>query len=1302
MYGVVRATNATVQSQEIVRQNLAPRHTVTVRYRMGPFGRIFPPLFLRVSNFEPCKGTSQRAKLIRPRHLTQTSVIGLRHAHKIWSVTNLRNGKSEPRCSGPRLSAETSGHHGFATVNLYPDIKRAAVSAVALLSLTGLETFQSAMAVEISSSTTEQVSTSSANNGQADDVTITDDGDISADTEDGFVAVTVDSSNDVTNDGTIEIEDSDSSTGILIHSGVTSTITNTGSIQLIEDYTREDEDDDDDDDGELAVGSDRVGILLDAGGVLTGDIILESGSSITVEGNNSAAILLNSAIDGNFTHDGTVSVTGSDTTGILFGDDISGDIQLSGSVSVRGENALGVSIEGDVGGALTVESSILATGFVSTTATNYVAPFYVDEDTDPVDERLDADDLYDSGSALAIGGSLANGLLINGAYDDFVSDEDDDDDTKDTIEDFDENRTTGSVATYGSSPALLISPDWGDEADGDLTIGTVVETVRDTTDDDDDDDTTETLAVFSYENGLINRGGITANGKNIGFDATALRISGSEDGLYQTIISGGILSTGSISATTYEADSVAVDLLSGAVIGSLANSGSISAYSATLNDNSAIAISIGEGVGLSELTNSGSITSTVLGYSGQATAVLDISGQLETLTNSGTISASVTDDGREDTGLGTAVAIDLSSHAASDGVIITQYQETPVEDINDDDEIDEDDVTTPSIIGDIFMGAGDDTLRILAGSVTGDTDFAAGAGTLELSSSEYTGDILFSGSSSTVSLSNSTLTGDLDFGSSGGTFALRNSSEFLGELSATTGVLAVSVSDSSLKLTSDTTAQIESLTVSDSSTLEFEIDAQSGKTSAYLDVVGVASLGSNTLIVPRLTTISDATFSTLLIVADELSFEEGSDSVSTADLPWIYDVTLTTEDSDRDSLSLEFSLKTTDELGFDSNQSAAYASVIEVFADGEDLAAAVTGISDEATFLQSYNLILPQRTDASTRYLESQSTAAYSALSERLALIRRDRARAGSVWIQQHYSTLNVDPTSDSPGYDGRGLGVTVGADGNLFGLDAVGLMFSLSNGQFEEMTGGYNPVDMTSHGFGAYVSHKLGPFDLQLAAQHALIDFASYREVAIGTDDPLDTADDDEDGYYYSEVSAGWSGSSDSASALVSTNFRKGVFSVTPKLGIDYFSLKQDGYTETGTNGLNLAVSSARTDKVTAVAGLAFGVNWQTHPRDLYSMSQAVSDDAGMSYYTTDWTLGLETGARSTLSSTPYAVSANFVGYDSTFTLASTETFGDAATVGLALSGSSALMDFRVGVGTEFSEEAQAYTANASFRLKF
>ena len=113
----------------------------------------------------------------------------------------------KPRRGTPRPFPDTPRRPSLTPrVNL-PCLNRSRVSVLALMAMSGLGYAQLASAVEITKSTTDPVSTSTIDDGAADDITITDDGTIVADTEAGFVAVTVDSSNDVTNDGTIKIED---------------------------------------------------------------------------------------------------------------------------------------------------------------------------------------------------------------------------------------------------------------------------------------------------------------------------------------------------------------------------------------------------------------------------------------------------------------------------------------------------------------------------------------------------------------------------------------------------------------------------------------------------------------------------------------------------------------------------------------------------------------------------------------------------------------------------------------------------------------------------------------------------------------------------------------------------------------------------------------------------------------------------------------------------------------------------------------------------------------------------------------
>lgn len=742
--------------------------------------------------------------------------------------------------------------HSKAAEHMNHNVRRAALIVSAAVLGGG-----TAQPQEIDGTVRSTVFTSTANNGTPGDVVVTESGSIEFENSDGAEGIVVDTDNTVLLDGDIVIEDSDNSTGIRITAGRVSSIEVNGRIDLIEDYEREDEDLDDDDDGPIAIGTGRTGILAEAGSALAGDIVLGAGSSITVEGNDSSAIRLRSGLEGDLVLDGLLSVRGSNTVGLDIAGPVGGDLLVSGNIGATGDGTVGVSLAEDVGGTVTVEGAVSATGFTSTSQTNYVAPANVTEDTEPLEERRDADDLLDGGPAFAIGGSVAGGLLINGRVDDFVSEEDLDDETKDTVEDFDENRAVGSISVFGSAPALQISPDWGAPADGDLVLGPVVETVRDTLDDDDDDDETETLAVFTFDEGLINRGSIASRGLNVGFDSRAIEISGSADGLYETRIEGGILNTGSITSNAVEANATTLHLRRGANTNRLTNDGTIAAEIATTEATQAYAILIEDGASLQRIDNSGRISATSRGNSGAATAILDRSGTLSQITNLGRIEGSFLFDGLETDVSEDGVAIDLSQAATATDVTLVQRRETPTDDVNGDDEIDEDDVAAPSITGHIFFGDGDDIFISEDGTVSGDIDFGAGSSRLDFSNTDYAGDVRFSGSNADMVLAaESTFDGDIYFASGTNTLSLRSGAVFSGSIFTTDAQLALAVDNAELRVGAANAAAVDSLVLSGSSVLEVEIDPRSQTTEPIFTVAGTATLSDETRIRPVFTTVS--------------------------------------------------------------------------------------------------------------------------------------------------------------------------------------------------------------------------------------------------------------------------------------------------------------------------------------------------------------------------------------------------------------------------------------------------------------
>ncbi|MEO1662201.1 MAG: autotransporter outer membrane beta-barrel domain-containing protein [Pseudomonadota bacterium] len=1134
-----------------------------------------------------------------------------------------------------------------------------------------------ASAQEISTETSTPVTTSTINGGAAGDVNITEDGSIVLGGTEGQVAVTMDSDNSITHDGEITIDDTNNVTGILLTPGRKGGLTMSGSINLVEDYEREDDDDDDDLDGPLAIGENRIGLLLEAGGPHTGDINLQTGSAINVEGNDSAGIVLRSQLNGSFIQDGAMSVIGDDTIGLDIADGVTGDVLISGGISARGANARGASFDGDLGGNLTVESAISASGFANTGITNYVDPLSVTDDTPLLDERIDAEDLNDNGAALAIGGSIANGFLVNGAVP--VLDPDQaDDETKDTVEDFNENRVAGSIQSIGSAPAVQITPDLNGDAASNITLGTVVETVRDTTDDDDDDDTTETLATFSYEHGLINRGQIIGNGLNVGFDATALQISGSQDGDFTTTISGGILNTNQISAVAAEANATAIDLGAGAIIGQLDNDGTIAASTTTTAGNTATTLSITEGAVLSSINNSGRMTASSDGQTGTATVIQDRADTVTNVTNTGVIRASLSDDGVTSPDLedGDAIALDFSRSTRD--ITVTQARATPVVDTNDDDVIDDDDVTTPGLTGNILFGSGNDIFTSTDGNVTGDVSFGLGDAEMTVNNTTLFGDISFSDGANTLSATASEITGDVSFGGASGVFNLNNST-FTGRILTDGTLNSFSAVDSNLVLEPGMTANMDTMSVTGSSVIEFQLDPRAANDVPAFTVADLATIGDGVTLRPDLQAIESEDFSYTIIDAGTLDFGGSLDSSLLDETPFIYDVALAVNDADRDTLSIEFSLKSAEQLGFDSNQSSAYSAVLDVFSTNDELGAALADITDEQEFNQVYDLLLPQRTDAATRYLSSQGTAAFGALGNRLdAITQSDDGNMG-VWAQEYFTEIDVDTSQDVPGYNGNGLGFAAGYDQRLGFIDVVGVFLNYSSGDFEEKTGGTNPVTTSGFGAGLYTKESLGPLDFTFSGQYSKVDFNSRREVVLASNT--------------FEQRGAWEGTSGMASASVSSRFASARFYARPKLSIDYFELSQDGYTETTTtnvvseNGADLALElgAADTDRVSAAAVLELGARLPVGSRSPAFVIPQVS-----------------LGYRSEISSTPYLTTARFIGSDESFFILSEETYSDAILGGVSLSTDSLLGTARFGYDVEVADESIVHFAGATLKLRF
>lgn len=406
----------------------------------------------------------------------------------------------------------------------------AALLPLALASVARAET-------KITTAVTTPLSTSTANGGAPDDLTIDTAGSVKPTT--AGAAVTLDSNNKVTNNGAISFNDVDNATGVLVKGGHTGSVTNAGTITVSEDVTIPDTDNDGFPDGPAAQGSNRFGIHVIGAGGLTGDIVNTTAGTISIKGNDSAGIAVETLLSGNLVNQGTVSVTGDRAIGIST-QHVIGNVQVLGPVTVSGVGSQAV-VLGDVDGRVQLQNAITSSGYKTTARL-----------ADAARALLGADDLQQGGSTVSITGNVGGGVLLDRPP---TLDPNNADVDGDGIPDTQES--TAVITSFAAAPAL--------------DIGSVHAT---------------TLGVVGTgENayGLVIKGTVSGQGVNDGVGATAIRIGQAGGGT--TTVTGGINNIGgAITAAAFGADvkanggdATAVLINANGVVPAVVNAGTISA-----------------------------------------------------------------------------------------------------------------------------------------------------------------------------------------------------------------------------------------------------------------------------------------------------------------------------------------------------------------------------------------------------------------------------------------------------------------------------------------------------------------------------------------------------------------------------------------------------------------------------------------------------------------------------------------------------------------------------------------------------
>lgn len=842
----------------------------------------------------------------------------------------------------------------------------------------GLAATTASAATTISSATTSPVNTSSTG-----DLTVDSSGTI---TLTSGTAITVDSDNALSYSGAISMSASDSnSTGILITDvpNRTQLLTIGGTITVTDNYTATDT-------GSLvdgvastttldgvidlpwAQGTGRYGIHSTGASPFTGNVGITS--TLDVEGNDSYAIRFENNINGTFSYAGTTTLIGDNSTGISLENGVTGNVYLSGSVNAYGQNASAANLSGDLGGNLIIAGTYMSTGYAVTTAlsqTGYAA--------------LLPGDLLQSGPTVRIASNVANGVLLEApptTDSTSTSTDQDGDGIADTAD------GTAAITSYGGSAALLIGSDTSDIRLGGLTY------------------TSDAVNPPSVNYGLLIRGKVSGSGVHPGIVGHALVVGGTG---HATTIDNGIGVTGTVSASGYGADSYGLSLLAGAstprldVNGSLTaattayvtstTSGSTTTYSSQSGKATALFIDSGASLPVLTIGANHAISAAATGSASSATAIIDKSGTLTSITNNGGIGATITAtdanaDGVADTITGTPTALDLSANTS--GVSISQVDTAP----------DDDTIAAPYIAGQILFGSGNDSLTSDGGSIVGNVVWGDGTGT----------------------------------------FSLTDKAVYLGQMTSN-GDIAVNIdSGSSAGLLSGTSLKFSTLHVGSDATLSIGL-ATATPTAAPLIGSGAATFDDGATLNLSIDKIITTPVTYTIMTASSISLGELSTASLDGHIPYLYHADLVLNDA-KTELDANFRLKTQAEGQFSTNQYNALAPILTAASQDSGASTSLISQTTKAGFDQVYNQYFPDYSGESLLTLVQGAQALTQSLGD-LTLVPDNTG--GQWWFQEHGFHIKRDYGATA-GFNANGFSFAGGRERQVYGNQMLGMYMSYTS----------------------------------------------------------------------------------------------------------------------------------------------------------------------------------------------------------------------------------------------------------------
>ena len=986
--------------------------------------------------------------------------------------------------------------------------------------------------------------------------------------------VVLNSDNTVTVDSgaTISNTDKDDSVGILIDASqgnLTGSVSDSGAITLSMSYAATDHNNDGIVDGAWATGTGRYGIRLIGPDSFTGNITTVSGAAITVDGNDSFGISLETTVNGEVVDAGSIGVVGNQTVGFNIAGAVNGNVSISGAIAVTGAGAQGVVTSAPISGQLAISNAVTSTGYRETTAPTNLTTL----------SDMTADEVEQGGSGLVVGGNVGAGIAIAAS-------------TTTGTGTAAVTTTAGSVTTLGSAPAVVIG------ASGQaITIGNNASTPY----------------------GLVVGGTVSAEGlyelkttPNLGGPVSATAIQLGDGGSVD--LSGGVHVTGTVNASALDATAIAIEVGSGTSAGAIVNDGTIDASVTADAQGSVVGgIIIDPGGNVGTITNTGTIGATItasLSSSQTAVAIEDASGNLTAIHNTGVIEAALFPTENSFVITGPTIAIDVAN--SLNGVAITQTQPTTFAGVAGPQFTGAISGTTLTVsavtsgnlvVGQTLYGPG-----IVAGTtITGEVTGTGGTGTYTISTSQTVSSEVLSGASGLPSIVGDVIYGastvgtpnvfDIESGSMKGALSEAKIEDSGGNIVGTDRNFDVTINNATVDITKAELHQVTTLNVGSTGVLVASVDpsfAEGGSDPTPIfdttvrtvngnlqgGVDGTATFANGAQIgisLDALQTQETATYEFVHTSGPGALTVGNLDQTLLKDAPFLYNA-VSSVSPDGANLDVTVSLKTPQELGLNASGAAAFQAVFAALQKDGNLAGALIAPTTQAGFLTLYNQMLPDQGIGIFDALES-ATQKISDLTGQTP-DAGTRIGGSSAWLQEVNDTVK------------RNDGDTIGSTDKVFGLV----------GGLEKMGAGGGALGVTVSYLNVQDSGVFEPIDGRLVTN--MVELGGYYRRAWGNLRVSARAAAgyswfDEDRMFVttgvSESSKGeWNGWFGDAHAGAAYEVHFGRFYMRPELSADFLYLNEDAHSESGAGpGFDLSINQRVSDRMTGAAIMTIGAQF-------------------------------------------------------------------------------------------------------------